>query len=307
MAMTFASLQDSILHHMGDVSGATRVRVKRWLNDTRNVIWEQTHGNFKEQTDYLTTVVEYKSTTAITVLVTNGSPTVTSDGATDTAFTSAMAGRFMQLAGREEWYRILSVESATSLTLEDDFIGTTAAAAAFSIRTYLYPIATDVQRLLQVTVEREENWSPLEIIDRIDAFDVVTVPLRWDGGPAEICWLDEETPAGVKQLGIWPNITAASLVKYRYQKMVTEMTLDADTVIIPGADEVIKNGVLVEAYAFKGKMQQSAFYRNLYETERDRLLVTVSRSSPKWRRRDLTDAGGGGYGYGVNMGPSFPR
>ena len=29
MAMTFASLQDSILHHMGDVSGATRVRVKR--------------------------------------------------------------------------------------------------------------------------------------------------------------------------------------------------------------------------------------------------------------------------------------
>ena len=39
-------------------------------------------------------------------------------------WTSAMAGRFIKLDSERDWYEILSVESGSSLTLKDSYIGT---------------------------------------------------------------------------------------------------------------------------------------------------------------------------------------
>lgn len=66
-----------------------------------------------------------------------GSIDVTSNSATvvgnTTTFTSAMVGRYLEVITDGSWYRIASVESATSLTLENVFQGTTAATQSYII------------------------------------------------------------------------------------------------------------------------------------------------------------------------------
>lgn len=70
-----------------------------------------------------------------TVTVANGSVTVTGDS---TVWTSAMAGRFLTITdptnlGQGYWYRITSVESGTSLTLETGYDGTAGATLTYKI------------------------------------------------------------------------------------------------------------------------------------------------------------------------------
>ncbi|MCP4493364.1 MAG: hypothetical protein GY820_39570 [Gammaproteobacteria bacterium] len=306
MANTFKNLQDSVIYQIGDHSGATIEKVKRWLNDTRNGVWEQVDGIFKEETDYLTTTASYKSTTAITVTVTEGSTTVTSDGATNTAFTSAMEGRFIRLSGSDPWYKISSVTSATELVLEDAYIEDTEAGASFEINTYLYPLPTTVQRLILVSAEIEENWAELVIKGRVEVLANIPVPLRWDVGTPEVVWLDEIS-SGALQLGIFPAPENVTLVRFRYYKDPTEMSADSDVVGIPGADLCVKAGTLAEVYAWRGKPKESALWYARYETELERLKVTVNRSGrTSFRMRDRTDAVQS-QGVRVNLGPWYSR
>ncbi len=73
-----------------------------------------------------------------TVSVTSGSPTITGSG---TNWTTNMADRWVQIAlstsnttsGDEQWYQILSVQSATSLTLKNNYEGGTVAGGTYII------------------------------------------------------------------------------------------------------------------------------------------------------------------------------
>lgn len=73
-----------------------------------------------------------------TVSMTNGSTTITGSG---TAWTTNMADRWINIpltalnatTGDGEWYQIASVESATSLTLYNEYQGGTAAGATYTI------------------------------------------------------------------------------------------------------------------------------------------------------------------------------
>jgi len=68
---------------------------------------------------------------SITVGVTNGSATVTSPG----AFSTEWAGRNITISGDAKTYRILSVASASSLTLASNYAGSTDAAAPALVST----------------------------------------------------------------------------------------------------------------------------------------------------------------------------
>lgn len=65
-----------------------------------------------------------------TVVMTNGSQTVTGSG---TTFTSAMAGRFIRPTDGKYWYDIKAYNSATNLTLVNYFQETTLSGAGFVI------------------------------------------------------------------------------------------------------------------------------------------------------------------------------
>ncbi|MDI6808160.1 MAG: hypothetical protein QME66_04145 [Candidatus Eisenbacteria bacterium] len=65
-----------------------------------------------------------------TVLVTNGSATVTGTG---TTFTAAMVGRYFKVNTEPTWYRIASFTSTTVVVLENVYEGATATGAAYTI------------------------------------------------------------------------------------------------------------------------------------------------------------------------------
>ncbi len=305
MAMTFKQLQDAVLHHIGGMDTAIREKIKRWLNDARNTIWEQVPGEYKDQTDYFATTTAYSSTSAITVLGTNGSTTITSDGSTDTVFTSAMIGRFIKVNGGDPWYRIASVTSVTEIELEDAYLGTTFTEGAFSVETYLWPGASDIQSLIQVVIESDERLAPLTIVDRLEPFRQYSQPLEYGTYVPDYAWVDEKDANGLYQIGIWPVPSEATLIRYRYRQDLTEMSADSDTVGIPGADFCIKAGALVEAYSFKDKIRSAQLWDQKYERELERLLGTVTRSTGAvFRADDLSDAGR--HSKVSNLGTDYP-
>lgn len=69
--------------------------------------------------------------TAGTASATNGSEAVTG---VDTAWTSTMVGRYFYIAGATKKYKITAVGSATNLTLDSNYAGTTASGLAYAIK-----------------------------------------------------------------------------------------------------------------------------------------------------------------------------
>lgn len=65
-------------------------------------------------------------TTGTIKTATNGSTAIV--GNTGTAWTSAMAGRYLKITGDEDWYQIASVTDATNLVLSRQYVGTSIAA-----------------------------------------------------------------------------------------------------------------------------------------------------------------------------------
>ena len=300
MAHTFRTLQDSILHHIGDTSGKTREHCKRWLNDARNELWEIIDGEWKQATDYLATTESYTTGTCDATL---GSTTV---AGTSTVWTSAMAGRFMQINETDPWYRISSVTSGTELELEDAYIGDTDTDLEYDINMYLYPINSNVQRLVQVMIEDEIRWTEIPIAAAVDVYASLPVPLRWGtGGVPNVAWLDDPDSSGVYSMGIWYPPESASLVKYRYFKNPTDMSSDSDTVGIPGGDSWILLDATRAAFVFKNRMDAANQYLGLREAALDRLMATVGRARRvSFVRKDHTDAARSGTR--VNLGAWYP-
>ena len=291
--MNFLNLQNSVLGHIGDYSSATRTKVKRWLNDGYNIVWEEVYGKYKQATDYLTTSASYTSSTNVTVAASNGSTTVSSDGSSSTAFTSAMVGRFMQIDGTDPWYKIATVVSATELTLADAYIGTTTTGASFEIHTYLHSLSSDVGRLRQVVVELTDREVELEIRGEQSVHVDLPSPLRWDSGTPSYCWLSEKDSSGNYQLGVYPVPDDATLIRYVYDKTITEMSADTDSSDIPGGDAAILAHALIQAYTMKNRNTAADRQVMRFEMALSRLYGTVGRSQAVFRRKDHSDAGHG--------------
>jgi len=78
--------------------------------------------------NYIPADMSMEDVTSGTIALTNASATVTG---TNTAFTSSMVGSFLKVSGY--WYKILSYASATSITLDRTYVGTTASGLSYTI------------------------------------------------------------------------------------------------------------------------------------------------------------------------------
>lgn len=87
---------------------------------------------------FFTTVAPYETGT---VTATNGSKTITGSG---TTFTTAMVGRKIRVDSQQAYYRISAYVSATEVTLEAPYQGTTTSGATYSIYKDEYKLAADV-------------------------------------------------------------------------------------------------------------------------------------------------------------------
>lgn len=100
-----------------------------------------------------------------TVSVTNGSPTVTGSG---TTFTAAMVGRYLQLTADGYWYKILSYTSATVITLEKNYGGSTATGASYTIGEV--SVLPETYQLAPVFQAVGEYWSQNNQDDRANQY-----------------------------------------------------------------------------------------------------------------------------------------
>jgi len=295
---------------MGDFSGVTRTKVKLWINDAYNIIWDQVGGLFKEKTSYLTTSDNYESTSVITVTATNGSGTVTSDGSANTEFAATMVDKYIQINSTDPWYRIQTYTSPLEIILDDLYVGTTVNDAAFEVHTYRVAVDASLERLIQVTAESEERERELEIRDRVDIYQNIPQPLRWERATPRYCWLEEQNSAGVHYLGIYPVPDDPMLLKVRYEKSITNLSADGDTSDIPGADATILAYAMFVGMSYKGgkRSPQMQVWQNRYEMELQRLMVSVRRNKRKtFRREDTTGAARYRTVRDANLGPWYPR
>jgi hypothetical protein len=300
MAMTFLNMQDNVLGQIGDATPATRTRVKRWINDARNMIWEQVPGIYKETSAYFTTTAAY---TTGTVAVAEGGTVVTGTG---TAWDTTWGTRFIQIGGTDPYYKVSAIASTTSLTISEAYAGSAQTTGAHKLHTYLWAGASDIGDLLAVYVELDEITEALPLLDRFDFLHENPQPLEIDTDTPEVAWLAEKNSSGVHEIGIWPVPSAKTVVRYRYSKEPTELTTNTDTMGIPGGDPAILAHTLVAAHSYRGDLQKVGFWNQRYEVELDRLNITVDRSSGKsWRLRDQSNAAQ--TAILANMGSKFPR
>ena len=124
---------------------------------------------------FITTVAPYETGT---VTATNNSKTITGSG---TTFTSAMVGRKIRMSSENAYYRISAYVSATELTLEVVYQGTTGASKTFSIYKdeHRLPADCDTYKVLR-QIENARSMISLEAT----AFDIYEPAPKATGNPS---------------------------------------------------------------------------------------------------------------------------
>ena len=122
--------QDAFVIVGSQAGGPLRVRVRN-LARHRLIVDDTPRQDVIPPVNVPCTIAIPPIYSAGTAMVTNGSATVVG---TDTGWTTAMAGMLFRVATDETSYRIATVDSATQLTLDQVYGGSTKAKIAYSIR-----------------------------------------------------------------------------------------------------------------------------------------------------------------------------
>lgn len=155
------SLNDTCLKSTGSNATRTKEAINEFLflDFLPLLDWD-----FLLKTDSISTLNEYATGT---VSATNGSATITGSG---TTFTSAMIGRRILISGSTRSYKITGYSSATSVTIESVYEGSTLSGASYSIvkETFNLPRWVDDPKRIYSLTDRYSN-NPLIQLSRQDA------------------------------------------------------------------------------------------------------------------------------------------
>lgn len=177
-----------------------------------------------------------------TVAVVHGSATVVGTG---TAFGSQHVGQPFTAQGDNSYYYISAVNAQT-LTLGAIYLGTTNAAASFSVDflTYTLPSNIAVQKIKSVLIENpHRELLFVDVKERNELFPNLLAgrsqPRRWmDWGPS--------------QIQFWPGPDAAYNVIIRYQARPTEVSASVTAFDWPAQmHRAIETGAVAEGWRWK--------------------------------------------------------
>lgn len=161
-----------------------------------------------------------------TVSVSNGSATVTGSG---TTWTSAMVGRYLSI-GDTIPQRILTVPSATSLTIDVVWSGSALSAQTYSIVHLRVTMPSDFERVERLASDtlalRRTN------LTFIDSYD----PRRQSRGDPQ-CFVEtgrrgSPTDYSAPEIELWPVPSQDKLLRLMYRAALPSPTLDAEKFIL---------------------------------------------------------------------------
>lgn len=256
-----------------------------------------------------------------TATFTNASDTVT--GAS-TVWTSAMEGRKIYRVGDNTIYKILRVNSSTSITMNPEYVGTTSSAASYVIFQDEYGLFPDLQDLRTITIPNRRRplteIGPREMEERrmmqnlragipefitIDGLNYYHQKTWATFAIGTDYWEDDPdaTPPRQKNLIIWPAIFETDIVATaRYTKFIPQLGSETDEPIIPIENRyILVIGVLVDNFMkerdFVTKREWKAEYKEFLqmmagdiETTDDELVMVVDRTRHRvLRNPDIVD------------------
>lgn len=235
--MNFGSLiaeMGSILHMDTSAGSEDEATIKRALEWAGRYIWTARPWPERKAVTTISTVAPYSTGTAT---FTNASASVTGSGTTWTGF----AARKMALSYNAPFYRILSVGSATAVTLARTYLEATAAGVGYVVYQDEYDTASTIDTILSATLLVNQTSGPLLKVseDRIDA----ETTIQANSGKPHSVGLCVPTTAGTPRIRVTPVPDDVYAIEIKYLKGWTTLSAATD---YPALDQN-KESLLIEA------------------------------------------------------------
>lgn len=140
--MRLKDIKDEVKRHVKDYTTETELAIEMAANNVLFELRNKFNWWFARERFYFDTIAKYNTGT---ITATNGSAVITGSG---TTFTSAMVGRKLIVGGDSTAYRVKTFTSATSITLESVYQGTTVSGSTYGIFKHIYRLNDRVMRIL---------------------------------------------------------------------------------------------------------------------------------------------------------------
>lgn len=273
--LTFTDLQSEVFDHTGLDSTDTgnQTRVKRWLNYTQQNVCSKYPWSFMVGRESIVTVKDY---TTGTVSINSGASTVTGAG---TTFTTAMgAGQYsIQFTSGNDWYRIASFSSSTSITLEQPYQGTTnLSGSTYIIRKFWYSLSASCDRILDIV-----NWdTPVKLVQVDPRYVDNLNPLVQSTNSSYAYFPFGVDSSGNIQISPYPYPSDARLLEIRTRKKPTDMSAGTDAPSIPNKYAyIIAWGANSIGFAYLRKFEEAAAWNTKFMAEIDSMRKFMSLST----------------------------
>ena len=213
---------------------------QRWVRDRYRKVNEKNIWSYKLARNTFQTPAAYSTGT---VDMTIGSATV---AGSDTAWTSALIGQQLKINGLV--FTVLTVPTATSLTIDQQWLGASVTANYLIVQAYITPTPSDFHSFFSV-VDPFSSWR-LHLgmnsreIDRIDARRSATgVPYLLANGVYN--------SSQVAAFELWPHPLALRQYMYTYERRVPDLNTNDTPPPIIRSDVLVK-GALADLARWPG-------------------------------------------------------
>lgn len=237
--------------------------VQQFLNESQKEIWDVKDWYFSLSRQIVQTVIDV---TAGTVSASPGSAIVTGTG---TTFTSSMIGSYIQLAESNDWYKIVSVASTTSLTMEVNYVGTsTLSGQGYMIRKFFYSLGSTVDKIL--TARQTITPAYLDVVNYRD-FDIFRpYPLALADGPRIMVVYGLDS-SGNLQFTPYPWPQQVENIEIRFKLKCVDMVNSTDTSLIPDKwnETVLVQGAYYRVCQYQDDGSQPATHARYVQAKQD--------------------------------------
>lgn len=222
--MNWGSLKSQVLSRIHDTSLAALV--PDWYNEVQLELLSETQWRHLDDSKILPTTAPYSTGTAS---ATNGSATITFAGGASVA--SGAAGQLISVGGK--YYKILTRDSSTQVTLESNYIGTTGSGLVYTIVFAFLTMPSNFSppRLYTATLQASAgDVFELEYMSDHDLFEYDADEVSLNGRPYSFRFFE-----GV--MALYPPPDAAYNVQVFYNRIPnTVSTTSADSVALDWPD-----------------------------------------------------------------------
>ena len=224
--MTFSTMRShlaSILKVDATIANQTTL-LNRLINQGQQEIWAAYDWPWAMEREIVETAADK---TAGTAAIDSAATTVTG---TSTAFASGDVGKYIQFSTNADWYRITAVASATSLTIEKGFTGSSnVTGVTYTIRQLLYSLSSSVEKVL--TMRQMRSPAKLELVHYRKFHHDRPYPQSTGNPTTYILYGYDSSDRWRFSPYPWPDATMN--LEVLFKKKVTDLSADTDVSEIP--------------------------------------------------------------------------